>query len=160
MRQRGSMAVAPTAIPVCLMKSRRVVCCRMYKAVLLAWAKSLFDDSVDLEAENKLVEEEKQAAINQDRDRTSRAASSPTRGRAGGPAPACALAIHEATLGEIGRENLEKHRQLDTEYANRMAENEQDLAKARQEWREAIDAARQKAPGQGGRGRSRRARRP
>ncbi len=106
------------------------------------WIKSLFDDSVDLEAENKLVEEQKQAAINrieseQQRRIAQREAEREAERRQ-------ASAVHEATLGEISRENLEKHRQLDTEYADRMAENEQDLAKARQEWREAIDAARQK----------------
>jgi len=106
------------------------------------WIKSLFDDSVDLEAENKLVEEQKQAAINrieneQQRRIAQREAQREAERRR-------ASAIHEATLAEIGRENLEKHRQLDTEYADRMAENEQDLAKARQEWRDAIDAARQK----------------
>jgi len=106
------------------------------------WIKSLFDDSVDLEAENRLVEEQKQAAINrieneQQRRIAQREAEREAERRR-------ASAVHEATLAEIGRENLEKHRQLDTEYADRMAENEQDLAKARQEWREAIDAARQK----------------
>jgi len=106
------------------------------------WIKSLFDDSVDLAAENKLVEEQKQAAINrieneQQRRIAQREAEREAERRR-------ASAIHEATLGEIGRQNLEKHRQLDTEYADRMAANEQDLAKARQEWREAIDAARQK----------------
>ncbi len=56
-----------------------------------------------------------------------------------------AAAVHEATLAEIGRENMEKHREFDAEYASRMADNEADLAKARKEWREAVDAA--KIPG-------------
>lgn len=106
------------------------------------WIKSLFDDSVDLEAENKLVEEQKQAAIariddEQQRKTAQREAERESERRR-------AAAIHEATLGEIGRENMEKHRALDTEYAQRMAENEADLAKARQEWRDAIDEARKK----------------
>ncbi|HRR86597.1 MAG TPA: hypothetical protein P5316_16420 [Phycisphaerae bacterium] len=106
------------------------------------WIKSLFDDSVDLEAENKLVEEQKQAAIariedEQKRKTAQREAERESERRR-------AAAIHEATLGEIGRENMEKHRALDTEYAQRMAENEADLAKARQEWRDAIDEARKK----------------
>jgi hypothetical protein len=104
------------------------------------WIKSLFDDSVDLEAENKLVEEQKQAAINrieneQQRRIAQREAQREAERRR-------ASAVHEATLAEIGRENLEKHRQLDTEYAERMAENEADLLRARQEWRQAVDDAR------------------
>ncbi|NLY01518.1 MAG: phage tail tape measure protein [Rhodopirellula sp.] len=51
---------------------------------------------------------------------------------------------HEATMAEIGRENLEKHRQLDEEYQRRMAENEADLARARKEWQEALEKARRK----------------
>ena len=47
-------------------------------------------------------------------------------------------------LADIGRQNLEKHQQLDAEYADRIAENEADLAEARKAWQEAIDAARQK----------------
>ena len=106
------------------------------------WIKSLFDDSVDLEAENKLVEEQKQAAIariedEQQRKTAQREAQREAERRR-------ASAVHEATLGEIGRQNLEKHRELDTEYANRMSENEADLAKARKEWREAVDAAKKK----------------
>ncbi len=106
------------------------------------WIKSLFDDSVDLEAENRLVEEQKQAAINRIENEQQRRIAQREAEREADRRRASA--VHEATLAEIGRENLEKHRQLDAEYADRMAENEQDLAKARQEWREAIDAARQK----------------
>ena len=39
---------------------------------------------------------------------------------------------------------MAKHQALDTEYASRMADNEADLAKARKEWRDAIDAAKTK----------------
>lgn len=106
------------------------------------WIKSLFDDSIDLQAENKLVEDQRQAAIagiedEQQRKSAQREAQREAERRR-------AAAIHEATLGVIGQENLQKHRELDTEYAQRMAENEQDLAKARQEWRDAIDAAKKK----------------
>ncbi len=106
------------------------------------WIKSLFDDSVDLETENKMVEEQKQAAIagiedEQQRQIAQREAQREAERRR-------AAAVHEATLGEIGRQNQEKHRALDTEYAQRMAENEADLAKTRQEWREAIETAKRK----------------
>lgn len=106
------------------------------------WIKSLFDDSVDLEAENKLVEEQKQAAIARIEDEQKRKTAQREAQREAERRRASA--VHEATLGEIGRQNLEKHRELDTEYANRMSENEADLAKARQEWREAIETAKRK----------------
>ena len=49
-------------------------------------------------------------------------------------------------MAEIGRENLKKHQELDSEYKRRMAENETDLAKARKEWQEAIaEAGRKRA---------------
>jgi len=106
------------------------------------WIKSLFDDSVDLEAENKLVEEQKQAAINRIDDEQKRRVAQREAQREAERRRAAA--VHEATLAEIGRENMEKHRELDAEYASKMADNEQDLAKARQEWREAVDAAKKK----------------
>jgi len=106
------------------------------------WIKSLFDDSVDLEAENKLVEQEKQAAIAKITDEQNRKLAEREAQRQAERQRAAA--VHEATLGEIGRQNMEKHRELDTEYANRMAENEQDLAKARKEWRDAIESAKKK----------------
>ena len=106
------------------------------------WIKSLFDDSIDLEAENKLVEQEKKAAIARIEDEQQRKIAQREAQREAERRRSAA--IHEATLAEIGRENLAKHRELDTEYAQRMAQNEADLAKARQEWREAIEAARKK----------------
>ena len=102
------------------------------------WIRSLFDDSVDLQTENKMVEDQKQAAIASIDDEQKRRAAEREAERQR------ASELHEATLAGIGQENLDKHAQLDAEYAERMAENEADLAKARQEWREAIDAAKQK----------------
>jgi len=106
------------------------------------WIKSLFDDSVDLEAENKLVEQQKQAAISridneQQRKIDQREAEREAERRR-------ASAIHEATLAEIGRQNIEKHQNLDAEYERRMSDNEDDLKKARKEWQDAIDEARKK----------------
>ena len=102
------------------------------------WIRSLFDDSVDLQTENKMVEDRKQAAIASIDDEQKRRAAEREAERQR------ASELHEATLAGIGQENLDKHAQLDAEYAERMAENEADLAKARQEWREAVDAAKQK----------------
>ena len=102
------------------------------------WIRSLFDDSVDLQTENQMVEDQKQAAISgiEDEQKRRAAAREAERQRAS--------ELHEATLAGIGQENLDKHAELDAEYAERMAENEADLAKARQEWREAIDTAKKK----------------
>ena len=102
------------------------------------WIRSLFDDSVDLQTENKMVEDQKQAAISGIEDEQKRRAAERESQRQR------ASELHEATLAGIGQENLDKHAQLDAEYAERMAENEADLAKARQEWREAIDTAKKK----------------
>ena len=102
------------------------------------WIRSLFDDSVDLQTENKMVEDQKQAAIASiDDERKRRSAEREAERQR-------ASELHEATLAGIGQENLDKHAELDAEYAERMAENEADLAKARQEWREAIDTAKRK----------------
>jgi len=51
---------------------------------------------------------------------------------------------HRATLAQIGSENLAKHRELDEEYGERMAETETELAAARAEWQDAIKSAREK----------------
>ena len=85
-----------------------------------------------------MVEEQKQAAISRITDERKRRAAERESERQS------ARQVHEGTLAEIGRENLDKHAQLDTEYAERMAANEADLARARQEWREAIDTAKSK----------------
>ena len=106
------------------------------------WIKSLFDDSIDLEAENKLVEQEKQKAISQIDDEQARKIAEREAKREAERRRA--TAVHEATMGEIGRENLQKHSELDAEYERRMSDNEADLAKARKEWRDAVEEARKK----------------
>jgi len=106
------------------------------------WIKSLFDDSIDLAAENKLVEQQKQAAISQiDNEQQRKIAEREAQRQAERQR---AAAVHEATMAEIGRENLRKHSELDAEYERRMADNESDLEKARKEWRDAIEEARKK----------------
>jgi len=49
---------------------------------------------------------------------------------------------HEDALGQLGRANLARHRQLDAQYERRMNENEEELENARKAWNEAIDEAR------------------
>jgi len=117
---------------------------RIKSAALKAWnwIKSLFDDSVDLAAENKLVEQQKQATISRIEDEQQRKTAAREAQRQAERQRAAAL--HEATLGQIGRENLRKHSELDAEYERRMAANESDLEKARKEWRDAVEEARKK----------------
>jgi len=106
------------------------------------WIKSLFDESIDLAAENKLVEQEKQRAISQiENEQQRRIAEREAQRQAERQR---AAAIHEATMARIGRENLRKHSELDAEYERRMAANEADLEKARKEWRDAVEEARKK----------------
>jgi len=102
------------------------------------WIKSLFDDSVDLETENKLVEEQKQAAIDRiDDDRRRKLAQQEARRQR-------ADRRHEATLAAIGQGNLDARNDLDAEFASRMAENDRELAEAREAWREALAEAKGK----------------
>jgi len=117
---------------------------RIKAAALKAWnwIKSLFDESIDLAAENRLVEQEKQRAISQiENEQQRRIAEREAQRQAERQR---AAAIHEATMAEIGRENLRKHSELDAEYERRMAANEADLEKARKEWRDAVEEARNK----------------
>jgi len=106
------------------------------------WIKSLFDDSIDLEAENRLVEQEKQKAIARIDDEQQRKVAEREAQRQRQRQQAAAL--HEATLAEIGKQNLAKRDALDAEYKARMAENEADLAKARDAWQKALAEARRK----------------
>jgi len=101
-----------------------------------------FDDTLDVEQAKRLADQQ-HAQDNRDIDNEQKREIARREAQRESER-ARAAAVHEATLAEIGRENMEKHRELDAEYASRMADNEQDLAKARQEWREAVDAAKQK----------------
>jgi hypothetical protein len=108
------------------------------------WIKGLFDDST---AESRAatyseIDRQKEAAIAQiegeEQRELARREAERLRKREE------AAAVHEATMAEIGRQNLRKHHELDAEYERRMGENEDDLAKARQEWKDAIETARKK----------------
>ena len=108
------------------------------------WIKGLFDDST---AESRAatyaeIDRQREAAIAEidnaeQRDLAQREADRQRKREE-------AARLHEATLAEIGRENIRKHSELDAEYERRMAENESDLEAARDEWKQAIDQARQK----------------
>jgi len=106
------------------------------------WIKSLFDESIDLMAENKLVEEQKQKAITRIEDQQQRQLAQREAERQRQREQA--TATHDATLAEVGRQHEQKYQALDAEYDAKMAENQQELARARKEWKEAIVAAREK----------------
>ena len=106
------------------------------------WIKKQFDSSFDADAANRAADEyyeAKKAEIEQETgrklaEREERRQQERER----------ATQVHEATMGEIGRENLQKHQELDNEYQQRMTENEADLAKARKEWQDSLAEARRK----------------
>jgi hypothetical protein len=106
------------------------------------WIKSLFDDSIDLQAQNSLVEQEKQKAISQIDDEQQRKLAQREARRQSERQKA--KAVHEGTMAEIGRQNLDKHQKLDAEYERKMADNQADLDAARKEWKDALADAKDK----------------
>lgn len=106
------------------------------------WVRKQFDSSFDAEAANRTadayyetqkaeIEKQTGARLAEREQRRQRERDESAR-------------VHEATMAEIGRENLDKHQALDTEYQQRMAENEADLARARKEWEASLAEARRK----------------
>ncbi len=108
------------------------------------WIKGLFSKSARESSDrvNARIDAERDAAIQRIDDANQRdlAQAEAERQRRRDRA----ASLHEATLGEIGRQNLEKHSELDAEYERRMTQNEEDLEQARKEWQDAIDEARNK----------------
>ncbi|MFH1419470.1 MAG: phage tail tape measure protein [Planctomycetota bacterium] len=108
------------------------------------WIKGLFDDST-AESRSKVyakIDQETSTAINkidnqEDRDKAKAEAERQRKREE-------AAELHDATMTQIGKQNLDKHKALDDEYAGRMSENEADLIKARKEWQDAINEARDK----------------
>ncbi|MCC7409961.1 MAG: hypothetical protein IT442_17980 [Phycisphaeraceae bacterium] len=106
------------------------------------WMREQFDSNFDAEAANRAAEEYyaakkteiereigRQLSDREDRRQQQRQQSA---------------RVHEDTMAEIGRENIEKHEQLDAEYQKRLAENEKELAEARKAWQDALDEAKRK----------------
>jgi len=106
------------------------------------WIKSLFDDSFDLETENKMVEDQRQQAIAQIEDEKQRKLAEREAERQSQREQAARM--NDATLEEIGRQHAEKYQALDDEYNARMAENTKDLEAARKEWKDSIQRAKDK----------------
>ena len=106
------------------------------------WIKSLFDDSFDLETENKMVEDQRQQAIASIEDEKQRKLAEREAERQSQRDQAARM--NDATLEEIGRQHAEKYQALDDEYNARMAENTKDLEAARKEWKDSIGRAKDK----------------
>jgi hypothetical protein len=106
------------------------------------WIRKQFDSSFDAEAANRAADEYYEARkADIERETGQKLAEREERRQ---QERERATRVHEATMAEIGRENLQKHQELDSEYQERVAENEADLAKARKEWQDALAEARRK----------------
>jgi hypothetical protein len=107
-----------------------------------AWIKWLFGQSTDLDEEYASIDAERDKAITEidDEQKRKSAARELQRQRK----REAASRTHDATMAEIGRGYLDKDRQLDDEYRRKMGTSEEALAKARDEWRKAIEEARTK----------------
>ena len=106
------------------------------------WIKKQFDSSFDAEAANRAADEYYEAKKAEIEKETGRKLAEREERRQ--QERERATQVHEATMAEIGRENLQKHQELDNEYQQRMADNEADLAKARKEWQDSLAEARRK----------------
>ncbi|MDH4201498.1 MAG: phage tail tape measure protein [Phycisphaerae bacterium] len=106
------------------------------------WIKSLFDDSFDLQTENKMVEDQRQQAIGTIEDEKQRKLAEREAERQSQRDQAARM--NDTTLEEIGRQHAEKYKALDDEYDARMAENTKDLEAARKEWKDSIGRAKDK----------------
>jgi hypothetical protein len=104
------------------------------------WIKSLFDESFDLQFENKLVTSEVDKAIQQIEDESARklAESEAThrakRSRSG--------AFHDAMMEEIARDYTDDGAEIQQKHQQRLDELNQELGKARQEWQKAIEESK------------------
>ncbi len=106
------------------------------------WIKSLFDESFDLETNNKMVEDQRQQAIGKIEDEKQRKLAEREVQRQGQRQQEAAK--HDQVLEEIGRQHAEKYQQLDAEYDSRMSENTKELNEARKAWKDSISRAKEK----------------
>jgi len=113
------------------------------------WIKSLFDDSIDVDAAYAEIDQERQNAVTRIEDETAgklaqreldrqRSRERETR-------------QHEDTMTSISEAADEEDRQRREKYATEQAQTDEELAQARREWQAALDEAQRKrdapAPG-------------
>ena len=106
------------------------------------WIMKLFDDSINLEAAYSIVDEEKNKAldkINQDQKTQQDEIEHRRQSRRDD-----AATMRDAMMDQIGKQNADRHKALDDEYAVRMQQNADDLDAARKAWRDSLNEARQK----------------
>lgn len=106
------------------------------------WIRKQFDSSFDADAANRAADEYYEAKKSEIEQETGRKLAEREEHRQ--QERERTTQVHETTMAEIGRQNLQKHQELDNEYQQRMAENEADLAKARREWQDSLAEARRK----------------
>lgn len=106
------------------------------------WVRKQFDSTFDAEAANRAADQYYETQRSRIEDETDSKMTEREEHRRAERERAART--HEGAMAEIGRENIEKHRQLDDEYKRRLAENEAELAKARREWEESIALAAKK----------------
>jgi len=102
----------------------------------------IVDSDFDAEEAKRLSEQQQRADLNRIQQEKDAAISAVERER--DLKRKQEAAVHEQTLGLIGREYDESRNRLDDEAANQRRESEVALEQARQEWLAALEAARQR----------------
>jgi len=106
------------------------------------WIKSLFDDSVNVEAEYARIDQAKADAIARiDDDQTRAIAQREQERRRKREAEE---RRHQARMLQIGQAHQRKRDEMADEYRDRMKAAEDELARAREEWKAALAEARKK----------------
>jgi len=100
--------------------------------------KSLFDDSIDVDAAVKYLDDMTETEIDDIDRETKRSKADIERNRA--TSREMAKTQHEEDLAEIGKKSLG----LEDEYARKLKDSEAAIAKARAEWKAALNKAREK----------------
>lgn len=104
--------------------------------------KGLFDDSFDASAANAAVESRYQEAKNKMWDEAKKQLGEREAQRTAEREQA--RKVHEGTINELLRQGEEKKSSLQDEYDKKMQNNQQELDAARKEWKDALEAAKQK----------------
>ena len=106
------------------------------------WIKSLFDDSVDVESEYARIDQAKADAIARIDDDQARAIAQREQERR--RKREAEERRHQARMLEIGQAHQRKRDEMADEYRDRMKGAEDELARAREEWKAALAEARKK----------------
>jgi len=106
------------------------------------WIMSLFDDSINLEAAYQIVDDEKQKAIDKiNQEQQSRGQEIESRRQSRNED---SQKMRDTMLNEIGTDYVNRNKQLDDEYNQRINENTTELQEARKAWRDSLNEAKKK----------------